>query len=164
MKYYEHDEVVEHKDEIVAKTIEWLKAENTKCIDEHDPQSGLDAFILYVESENKFYSFYEQEGKEGFAHREMDLNDPYELELLRDYVCANDGEDEEEEPEVDGKVDYKGDDREISMEDIEKALCERYGWSEYDKTAGCNTWESGWLSIKEVLETIERYIQAALNV
>lgn len=56
------------------------------------------------------------------------------------------------------KVDYQDDDRTISMEDIEQALCDRYGWSEYDKETGCYSREGGWFSVKEILKTIERCI------
>ena len=53
-------------------------------------------------------------------------------------------------------IEYKGDKRSITLEDLEKALCERYGWSQYDRECGCSTWEGGWFSIDEVLKTVER--------
>lgn len=52
------------------------------------------------------------------------------------------------------RVNYEGDKRTISMEDLEKVLCNRYGWSDYDKEAGCNTWKGGWFSIDRVLELV----------
>ena len=55
---------------------------------------------------------------------------------------------------MDMKADYADDERVISLADLEKALCERYGWSEYDKEAGCHTHEGGWFSIDDVLKTV----------
>lgn len=52
------------------------------------------------------------------------------------------------------KIDYKGDDRCISLENLEKALCEKYGWSEYDKETGCYSREGGWFSIDKILKTV----------
>ncbi len=55
---------------------------------------------------------------------------------------------------IEKKIDYKGDDRCISLENLEKALCEKYGWSEYDKETGCYSREGGWFSIDKILKTV----------
>ena len=53
----------------------------------------------------------------------------------------------------DKRINYEGDKRTISMEDLEKVLCNRYGWSDYAKQAGCHCWQGGWINIDNILET-----------
>lgn len=52
------------------------------------------------------------------------------------------------------RVDYKGDERYISLEDLEKVLCDKYGWTEYDKECGCYCSQGGWFSIDKVLKAV----------
>ena len=56
----------------------------------------------------------------------------------------------------DRRMDYKGDDRKISMEELEKVLCDCYGWSGYDKNSGCSTCSGPWLSVNNVLKLASR--------
>ena len=62
---------------------------------------------------------------------------------------------------VDKRVDYKGDNRTITLENLEKVLCNKYGWSDYDKESGCNSQQGGWFSIDRILEAVadSRYLE-----
>lgn len=50
---------------------------------------------------------------------------------------------------------YKGNELSLTLEDLERALVDRYGT---DIECGCNTWEGGWFSVLEVLRTAEEEV------
>ena len=47
-------------------------------------------------------------------------------------------------------MQFEGDERTLTMEQLEEILCENFGNSEYDRTSGCRT-PYGWLSIDNIL-------------
>lgn len=48
---------------------------------------------------------------------------------------------------------YEGDRRELAMEDIERALVEHFGESDYDREAGCYS-NGEWMSVNSILSII----------
>ena len=49
---------------------------------------------------------------------------------------------------------YEGDERTLTMSEIEEILVEAYGDSEYDRQAGCYGGNGTWLSIDNILREL----------
>lgn len=115
MKDYDGNEVLEHRNEIIAKAIRCLRKENNVYKHEltglegyvgaqEEPSDNTISFIMYETSHKLFYSFRLERGDDDYEASSMCLDDPHTLDRLRDYVCAAD---EEEDDYLDGLADAK---------------------------------------------------------
>lgn len=96
----------------------------------------------YEECEKLLSNYSEKE----IYEKGMEIIDDTEYEEL---YC-----DEEDETD-DYSPLYADDDRQITIEKLERLLVERYGT---DIECGCNTWEGGWFSVKEILELVSENV------